>query len=58
MALKSLITLGQPEQRLAIAVYTVTSPAVCCLFLLAGQLPWKALCNVTKAVVCTIKMVC
>ena len=27
MALKSLIQLGHPEQRLA--VYTVTSPAVC-----------------------------
>ena len=31
MALKSLIHLGQPEQRLA--VYTVTSPAVCPAFL-------------------------
>ena len=31
VALKSLIRLGQPEQRLA--VYTVTSPAVCCLSL-------------------------
>ena len=32
MALKSLVSLGQPEQRLA--VYTVTSPAVRCLSIL------------------------